>query len=135
MKIVKILCLSILLLACNVLNITTPHVCQSTAQCRQAPTSVPTGTIALSPQETPAAVFAAGQGNTPALANIWTVCTKALNIRSGPGPQYEQIGGVYQGETVRTFDQVNGWVRISLIYEQWVDTHYLQKGASTCQSY
>ena len=42
-----------------------------------------------------------------------TVTASALNVRSGPGTNYEAIGLLYRGETVSVVAISDGWAQIT----------------------
>lgn len=48
-----------------------------------------------------------------------TVNTDVLNVRSGPGAQFNQLGKVLANEAVFVYDERNNWLKISLD-ERWV---------------
>ncbi len=61
-----------------------------------------------------------------------TVTGKSLNVRSGPGKDYESIGKLNQGDTVKiTGVSDNGWYRIDLDgKEGYVSDQYVDKAAT-----
>ena len=57
--------------------------------------------------------------------NTGTVKASALNIRSGPGTNYDKLGLLRQGQTVTILENKGGWYRIS---SGWVSANYIQVG-------
>jgi N-acetylmuramoyl-L-alanine amidase len=57
--------------------------------------------------------------------NTGTVKASALNIRSGPGTNYDKLGVLRQGETVTILENKGGWYRIS---SGWVSANYIKIG-------
>ncbi|TFJ91635.1 peptidoglycan-binding protein, partial [Lentibacillus salicampi] len=50
-----------------------------------------------------------------------TVTASALNVRSGPGTSYGEVGMLYNGDTVNILDEVGGWYAIEYNgSSQWV---------------
>ena len=47
-----------------------------------------------------------------------------MNVRNGPGVEYEIVGKVYLGDILVTYEQDNGWTRIG--QDQWVKSNYLE---------
>jgi uncharacterized protein YgiM (DUF1202 family) len=50
--------------------------------------------------------------------------SQELNVRNGPGVEYEIVGKVYLGDILVTYEQDNGWTRIG--QDQWVKSNYLE---------
>lgn len=72
-----------------------------------------------------------GQGNAQTGAQIVTGIAQgdSLNVRSGPGSQYQDIGDLLEGEVVfvRTLDSSGRWAQIQYRGNTaWVSTRYLQ---------
>ena len=57
--------------------------------------------------------------------NTGTVTASALNIRSGPGTNYDRLGSLQRGETVTILENKGGWYRIS---SGWVSANYIKLG-------
>ena len=57
--------------------------------------------------------------------NTGTVKASALNIRSGPGTNYDTLGVLRRGETVTILENKNGWYRIN---SGWVSANYIKVG-------
>lgn len=59
----------------------------------------------------------------------YTVDVASLNVRAGPGTNWDVIGGVSRGDHVQSVDHRNGWVRV--LYngdkEGWVSSRYLTR--------
>lgn len=53
-----------------------------------------------------------------------TVNTRALNVRSGPGTQYNKVAMLTEGEEVFVYEEKDGWARIS-VELRWVSKRYL----------
>ena len=51
------------------------------------------------------------------------VVTGSLNVRSGPGTNYDKCGKVYAGKTVEILETLNGWYRIA---EGYVSADYIR---------
>jgi cell wall-associated NlpC family hydrolase len=51
------------------------------------------------------------------------VTTASLNVRSGPGTNYEKCGKVYAGKTVEILETLDGWYRIA---EGYVSADYIR---------
>ena len=51
------------------------------------------------------------------------VVTGSLNVRSGPGTNYDKCGKVYAGKTVEILETLNGWYRIP---EGYVSADYIR---------
>ena len=58
------------------------------------------------------------------------VIASALNVRSGPGTNYNILGKLYSGELVEILGSANGWYKISYNGGAgYVSAEYVQKGA------
>lgn len=57
--------------------------------------------------------------------NTGTVKASALNIRSGPGTNYDKLGVLRQGQKVTILENKGGWYRIP---SGWVSANYIQIG-------
>ena len=68
------------------------------------------------------------EGNTGEGAGKGTVIEADLNVRLGPGKDYEQIGGVKKGDKVKILAQVNGW---GYTGEGWVSMAYIKMDETT----
>ena len=89
-----------------------------------------TAPAAETPAEVPAeepAVEASAPAETPAETQIeplmGRVITGSLNVRSGPGTNYDKCGKVYAGKTVEILETLNGWYRIP---EGYVSADYIR---------
>lgn len=62
-----------------------------------------------------------------------------LNIRSGPGTTFSAIGSVKNGEIIKSYENKDGWIRISpdevqvttesnVAPQQWVQNQYIKSG-------
>lgn len=60
------------------------------------------------------------------IPNYRTVSSKELNIRSGPGTNYNLIGMIYDGDKVEIYGTKGSWVKISPFIEAWVSANYLE---------
>jgi uncharacterized protein YgiM (DUF1202 family) len=57
------------------------------------------------------------------------VTATRLNVRTGPGTEYELVGALIQGEQVRVIEESNGWKLVRPDgdeLEGWVAGEYLQ---------
>ena len=57
--------------------------------------------------------------------NTGTVLAYALNVRSGPGTNYDKVGSLLQGEKVTILENKSGWYRIN---SGWVSANYIKIG-------
>ncbi len=63
-------------------------------------------------------------GNTSTATGNGTITAEnGLNIRSGPGTDYESVGGLKKGDRVNIIEQKDGWGRIS---EGWISMTYVK---------
>jgi uncharacterized protein YraI len=53
-----------------------------------------------------------------------SINANVLNVRSGPGTNYQVVGSIKKGEEVFTYITDNNWVKIA-ISEQWVHKDYI----------
>jgi len=63
------------------------------------------------------------EGTTGEGSGIGTVVDADLNVRSGPGKDYERVGGLKQGDTVKIQAQVSGW---GYTGKGWVSMNYVK---------
>lgn len=72
------------------------------------------------------------EGTTGEGSGTGTVTGADLNVRSGPGKDYERVGGLEKGDTVKIQAQVNGW---GYTGKGWVSMNYItMEGASSTGS-
>ncbi|MEQ8307993.1 MAG: N-acetylmuramoyl-L-alanine amidase [Hoeflea sp.] len=58
----------------------------------------------------------------------YTVDVSSLNVRAGPGTNWQVIGGVRRGDKVQSVEEKGGWVRIiEGDMEGWVSSRYLAR--------
>ncbi|WP_455539405.1 C40 family peptidase [Terrisporobacter sp.] len=83
-------------------------------------TAIGIGTVALS----------LGQSSVSAQEK-GTVIASALNVRSGPGLNYNTKGCLYKGDTTAILDESNGWLKIQLSNGTtgWVSKKYIEIGS------
>lgn len=55
---------------------------------------------------------------------VWAT---TLNVRSGPGSEFPQVGSLKAGTRVTVFDLHRAWVKISADSERWVYSYYLDR--------
>ena len=65
-------------------------------------------------------------GKTAVLGTVTT--TSGLNVRYGPGTEYEKCNSISSGETVSYFQKSGIWLRIST---GWISSKYVTESAST----
>ncbi|WP_067727310.1 N-acetylmuramoyl-L-alanine amidase [Oceanobacillus damuensis] len=71
-------------------------------------------------------IFLCALGTEQAYANEGVIEGSNLNIRSGPGTEYESIGQAETGETYQVVQQADGWVEIELEKETgWVSAEFI----------
>lgn len=64
-----------------------------------------------------------GSGGSTATGNGTITAEGGLHIRSGPGTDYESVGGLKKGDRVNIIEQKDGWGRIS---EGWISMTYVK---------
>lgn len=91
-----------------------------------SPTPVPTPTPR--PTSTPAGTEATPEPTVPAETGTVAVDGRnVLNVRSGPGTDYDKIGALENGETVVILGRDGTWLRIEYEgREAWVYSKYIQ---------
>lgn len=63
---------------------------------------------------------------SPALAKEAWIEENHLNVRSGPGTEYDRIGQVHEGEQYKIIDEEENWVKIEFAgMEGWVIKDYI----------
>lgn len=62
-------------------------------------------------------------GSTSTTGNGTITAENGLNIRSGPGTDYDSVGGLKKGDRVSIIEQKDGWGRIS---EGWISMKYVK---------
>lgn len=62
-------------------------------------------------------------GGTSTTGNGTITAENGLNIRSGPGTDYDSVGGLKKGDRVSIIEQKDGWGRIS---EGWISMKYVK---------
>lgn len=69
----------------------------------------------------------AASAETAAAANSHVSCTSnSVNLRSGPGTEYEQVGTFFRGETAPLLETGDGWYKIDYNAQQaWVNADYV----------
>ena len=86
-----------------------PPTATETATATPEPTEPPTATLAPSPTMYPSI--------TPIAQAIAYVGTEIINLREGPGLEYEQIGGAAPGEELEVIGRTGDceWIKVSLV--------------------
>ncbi len=54
-----------------------------------------------------------------------TVAATKLNVRSGPGQNYEIVNTLEQGDEVIVVEQVRGWVRLEREFDSWIHRRFV----------
>lgn len=67
----------------------------------------------------------------PLVLTTGNVTVRLLNIRKGPGTNFDQDGRLTQGETVSVYAKDNEWYKISPTAERWVHSNYVDTAAPT----
>lgn len=77
----------------------------------QTPVSTPTPAPAPSKPETPAPV--------QKTKRYQVICKKGLNVRTGPGKKYTDVGNLDYGQTVTVYETSNDWAKIDKTKARW----------------
>lgn len=103
-----------------------------TAEPSVTPSPTPEATPTPVPTPTPTGAEATPVPVEPALTGTVTVDRgNVLNVRSGPGTDYDRIGSLENGVTVVILEQEGTWLRIEFEgQEGWVYSKYVQMSES-----
>ncbi len=59
----------------------------------------------------------------PKLDNCYYVTASSLNVRKGPGLNFDRLNTLIYGTKITSINEVNGWIKIG--NEQWISKNYL----------
>jgi uncharacterized protein YraI/predicted chitinase len=63
----------------------------------------------------------------PTIIASGTVSASVLNIRKGPGTNFDKLGSFSRGETVHVYKKEGRWLKINPTEEQWVHGNYVNE--------
>lgn len=55
----------------------------------------------------------------PTTKKYQVICKKGLNVRTGPGTKYTDVGNLNYGQTVTVYETSNGWAKIDKTKARW----------------
>ena len=77
----------------------------------QTPVSTPTPAPAPAKPEAPAPV--------QKTKRYQVICKRGLNVRTGPGTKYTDVGNLNYGQIVTVYETSNGWAKIDKTKARW----------------
>ncbi len=59
--------------------------------------------------------------------HVRCIASHSVNLRTGPGEQYDKVGSLVRGETARLIDSAEGWHQVEYDRQQvWVSAQYVE---------